>query len=278
MYKIIGADKKEYGPVTTEQVREWIAQGRANATSLVQVEGSAEWKPLSAFPEFAGSFGSAPSTPPSLNPADSQRLADEIVARDYTLDISNCLSRAWTLMQTDFWPIVGVSALVFLIVGVAGAAYVGLVLTGPLLGGLYWYYLKKIHGERAEIGDAFAGFTISFLQLFLGGLVSSVLIAVGFAVCILPGIYLSVAWQFALPLIIDRKIEFWPAMELSRKVISKHWWSFLGFAIVLALVNLAGVLACFVGVFVTAPLTMIALTYAYEDIFRAPVTTPVNPV
>jgi len=278
MYKIIGADKKEYGPVTTEQVREWIAQGRANATSLVQAEGSAEWKPLSAFPEFADSFANAPSTPPSLNASDPQRLADEIIARDYTLDISHCLSRAWALMQTDFWPIVGVSALVFLIVGVAGAAYVGLVLTGPLLGGLYWYYLKKMRGERAEIGDAFAGFTISFLQLFLGGLVSSVLIAVGFAVCILPGIYLSVAWQFALPLIIDKKIEFWPAMELSRKVISKHWWSFLGFAIVMVLVNFAGVLACFVGVFVTAPLTMIALTYAYEDIFRAPVSTPVNPV
>lgn len=278
MYKIIGADKKEYGPVTIDQVREWIAQGRANAASLVQAEGSAEWKPLSAFPEFADSFATAPSTPPSLNASDPQRLADEIIARDYTLDISHCLSRAWALMQTDFWPIVGVSALVFLIVGVAGAAYVGLVLTGPLLGGLYWYYLKKIHGERAEVGDAFAGFTISFLQLFLGGLVSSVLIAVGFAVCILPGIYLSVAWQFALPLIIDKKIEFWPAMELSRKVISKHWWSFLGFAIVMVLVNFAGVLACFVGVFVTAPLTMIALTYAYEDIFRAPVTTPVNPV
>lgn len=278
MYKIIGADKKEYGPVTADQVRQWIAQGRANASSLVQAEGSSDWKPLGEFPEFANSFSGAPSTPPPLNTSDTQRLADEIIARDYTLDISNCLSRAWALMQKDFWPIVGVSALLFLVVAASNAAYVGIVLNGPLLGGLYLYYLKKIRGERAEIGDAFSGFSVAFLQLFLGSLVSSLLIGVGFFFCVLPGIYLAIAWKFTLPLIADKRIDFWPAMELSRRVISKHWWSFLGFAIVMVLVNFVGVLACFVGVFITAPLTMIALTYAYEDIFRSPVATPVNPV
>ena len=31
MYKILGADQKEYGPVTAEELRIWIAQGRAAA-------------------------------------------------------------------------------------------------------------------------------------------------------------------------------------------------------------------------------------------------------
>src|ERR1035437_8448144 len=53
MCKIIGADKKEYGPVSADQLHQWISEGRANAQSLVQLVGSAEWKPLSAFPEFA---------------------------------------------------------------------------------------------------------------------------------------------------------------------------------------------------------------------------------
>ncbi len=38
MYKIIGADGKEYGPVTSEQVRQWITEGRANAQTKVQPE------------------------------------------------------------------------------------------------------------------------------------------------------------------------------------------------------------------------------------------------
>src|SRR5947209_4441866 len=52
MYKLVGADQREYGPVTSEQVRDWIAQGRANGQTLASFEGSA-WKPLSTYPEFA---------------------------------------------------------------------------------------------------------------------------------------------------------------------------------------------------------------------------------
>jgi len=53
MYKLLGADQKEYGPVTSDQLRSWIAQGRANAQSKLQPVGSTDWKPLTDFPEFA---------------------------------------------------------------------------------------------------------------------------------------------------------------------------------------------------------------------------------
>ncbi len=52
MYKIIGADGKEYGPVNADQIRQWIAEGRVNAQTKAQAEGSAEWTPLGEFPEF----------------------------------------------------------------------------------------------------------------------------------------------------------------------------------------------------------------------------------
>ena len=35
MYKIIGADKKEYGPITADQLRQWLAEGRVNKTDRV---------------------------------------------------------------------------------------------------------------------------------------------------------------------------------------------------------------------------------------------------
>ena len=41
MYTIVGADGREYGPATADQVRRWIAEGRANAQTRVRVEGSA---------------------------------------------------------------------------------------------------------------------------------------------------------------------------------------------------------------------------------------------
>jgi hypothetical protein len=64
-YTIIGGDQKQYGSVTADNIRQWIAEGRLSAQSLVQAHGDSEWKPLSAFPEFAAALaaGSAPPLP-----------------------------------------------------------------------------------------------------------------------------------------------------------------------------------------------------------------------
>lgn len=67
MYKIIGADQKEYGPVSSDQIRQWIISGRVNAQTKAQMEGG-EWKTLGDFPEFAALFGSNPGAPPMAPP------------------------------------------------------------------------------------------------------------------------------------------------------------------------------------------------------------------
>jgi hypothetical protein len=66
-YKILGADQKEYGPVTADVLRQWIAQGRAVSNTSVQVEGSTEWKPLSSYPEFADAFAATQLPPLRLD-------------------------------------------------------------------------------------------------------------------------------------------------------------------------------------------------------------------
>ena len=52
MYKVKGADQKDYGPISAEQVRQWIAENRLNRFSLAQGGESAGWKPLGQFPEL----------------------------------------------------------------------------------------------------------------------------------------------------------------------------------------------------------------------------------
>lgn len=61
MYRIIGGDQREYGPVSVEELRRWIIEGRLHANSLVRPEGAAEWKPLSSFPELAALLSAAPA-------------------------------------------------------------------------------------------------------------------------------------------------------------------------------------------------------------------------
>lgn len=59
MYKIIGADGREYGPVTAEVLCEWIVQGRANAETRVLPPGSPDWKRLGELAEFQAALNTA---------------------------------------------------------------------------------------------------------------------------------------------------------------------------------------------------------------------------
>jgi predicted Ser/Thr protein kinase len=227
---------------------------------------------------IAGSAAPTPSPPP-----DAAAFIREVSSRDYQLDIGSCLRRGWTLVKNDFWPLVGLYALVFALLCMANGfsvsasqshappaqtlSIVALLVHGPLMGGLYLYFLRKVRREPTTVDTAFVGFSHRFLHLFLGAFVSFLLIGLGIVCFILPGIYLMVAWLFTLPLIVDKRLDFWSAMELSRKVVSKHWWKFFGFYLVLLLLKIAGFVALCVGIFVAGPIAVAALMYAYEDIF-----------
>ena len=78
MYKIIGTDGQQYGPIGADQIRQWIAEKRANAHTLAQSEGSTEWKPLISFPEFTFIFQAAP--PLTAAPGSNPRASNKIVA------------------------------------------------------------------------------------------------------------------------------------------------------------------------------------------------------
>lgn len=67
MYKIIGADQKEYGPVSSDQIQQWITSGRVNAQTRAQLDGG-EWKKLGDFPEFAALLDSGGGVPPMVAP------------------------------------------------------------------------------------------------------------------------------------------------------------------------------------------------------------------
>lgn len=313
MYKIIGADQKEYGPVSADQLRQWIAEGRAGGASLVRPEGANEWQPLSAFPEFADALrGTVPTAGPALVQNQGTGLAHEVLSRDYDLDIGGCISRAWSLLKGNFGLIFGGAAIYLLVQGgiallsqipIVGIllSLANLVITGPLLGGLYLFLLKNIRHQASDIGDIFSGFQISFGQLVLGHIVTSLLTglaalpgaalvaypavlmarhnavsaplivwaALGFVLAFIPIIYFSVSWIFSLTLIIDRQMDFWPAMGASRKMVGKHWGAVFALMVVCGLINVAGICACCIGIFLSVPLTMAALMYAYETIFSA---------
>lgn len=71
MYKIIGADQKQYGPVSANDLRQWMAEGRVNGQTLIQAEGQADWRPLSSYPEFSDVAAPVPGGAPLMAGATS---------------------------------------------------------------------------------------------------------------------------------------------------------------------------------------------------------------
>jgi hypothetical protein len=141
MYKIRGADGKDYGPVTAQVLREWIAQRRLASTSLVQLEGTTDWKPLSAFPEFAADL---PATPPPQVSTGPAPVAFAPGGKTSGLAISSLVLGVLGLFSC------GVTALVGLILGIVS--------------------LVKINGSKGQLrgkGLAIAGICVSAFFLLL---------------------------------------------------------------------------------------------------------------
>jgi hypothetical protein len=101
MYKILGADQKEYGPITADTLQQWIAERRANGQTMVCLDGATEWKPLAAFPEFSGAlnktFGpnipTGAAMPPAVTPvAEGQKKGLAITSLVLgILSVATCL-------------------------------------------------------------------------------------------------------------------------------------------------------------------------------------------
>jgi len=323
MYRIIGGDKQIYGPVTAEELRHWLAEGRLNAQTQVQAEGSTEWKPLSEHPELQQMLNAMGHAPPITSSAVPTVIAPvtEFVDRDYDLDIGGCVSRAYELFKSNFGIVFGGVA-IYISIQIAFSAFgqipvlgallslANLVISGPLMGGVYLLLLKVIRGQPATVGDIFLGFQTRFLQLMLGYIVAASLTGVaaipglipaGFAtfmmvrahevsavylvigligllIILVPVMYLAVAWVFTVPLIADKRMDFWPAMSASRKTVTRHWWTVFALLVIMGLINVAGFLCCCVGLFFSLPLSLTAMMYAYEDIFSSRQTQATQPI
>jgi prepilin-type processing-associated H-X9-DG protein len=137
MYRILGADGKEYGPVTAEVLRQWISQGRANAQTKIKPEGAADWQPLASVPEFEALLSAAPgAAPPAPSPAPPAAAKTSAMA---------------------------ITSLVMGILGLCGITAV----VGLILGIISLVKINRSGGRLSGQGLAIAGICVSgFMLLF----------------------------------------------------------------------------------------------------------------
>ncbi|MFC3415606.1 DUF2189 domain-containing protein [Algoriphagus hitonicola] len=199
------------------------------------------------------------------------RKIEEILSKPIHFDIDKALRRGWELFKTQpailivyTIVVVGFSAAASLFLGDFSSIFS--LFVGPALTAGYYLLANRIsRNDSVEFMDSFEGFKFWF-PVVVVSLVTGLLTILGAILLILPGIYLGVAYTFAMPMVIFGGYEFWMAMELSRKLITKIWWRFFLFLLLLLVINLVGALFLLVGLLVTIPTSYMILYAAFEEL------------
>jgi uncharacterized membrane protein len=185
------------------------------------------------------------------------------------------LSEGWEMTKSDLINYI----LLALIVSIGGNVTGG-ILTGPLMVGFFYVVFKRMRNpsEPITVSEVSKGFEF-FVPALLAAIVSGLFISVGFVLCIVPGFFVAAMYLFVYPLILEKRLDFWQAMETSRKKVMENLVGFTGFVLAVAGVQLLGALVFGVGTLVTTPTILCALAVAYRDVFGLEAeTAPAQPV
>lgn len=208
----------------------------------------------------------------------------------HTLSIGDCIRFGWETFKQRPWILIGAFVLAMVIAGLPSAfgpqptvgpdgqiipppastlgAIVALVsiAVSVLVGlGLATFSLRahdNING--VQIADLW---NPGPFWRFLGAYILTVIaIALGFLALIIPGIILSMGLAFVSYLVVDRGLGPIESMKESWRITKGHKWQLLLLFLALLGINLLGILALLIGVFVTVPITMLAFAHAYRTL------------
>lgn len=156
------------------------------------------------------------------------------------------------------------------IIAILGVVFFGVVavlvvLQAGIQGGAQLFWLRLVRGQAAEINHA--GRVIPLLiPLIFTNMLMWVIIMGGYLALIIPGIMLTLGFQFAALIILDKNLHYVDALKASWRMTRGHKWELLVLVFLLGLLNFAGVLACCVGVFVTTAIATGAVVIMYDRI------------
>ena len=168
------------------------------------------------------------------------------------------LGEGWDIVKADLGMYILITLIFFLLNSVP-------LIQGALIAGFHIYTMKKLMRRNPEFADFFKGFNF-FLPTLIASILIGVFVFLGTLCFIIPGVVIAAMYKFTYLFIIDKRMDFWPAMKASHAVVRNDYFGFTMFLILAFLVNVLGFLCLLVGLLVTVPMTFAAITVAYREI------------
>lgn len=226
---------------------------------------------------------------------DGQALTiEQALSRGYDFNIGDLISEAWQRTKGTKGIIIGgfivfyvvllvasfVFGGIFSLIGLTGgeefgmAAIIAQMLVGifasalayPFMAGINMVGIRRAADQPISFNEIFSHFGRT-VPLLITAVVMMVLVYLGMILLILPGLYLSIAYMLAIPLVVERGLSPWQALEASRKAISQHWFKVFGLFLLLGLIVGLSAIPLGIGLVWTIPLMIIAMGILYRTIF-----------
>lgn len=168
-----------------------------------------------------------------------------------TASVGACLSGAWNLYKKNLVTHVVCTFLLMVVSGMSGG-----LLLGPMLVGYMRMIEREDRGEAVQIGDIFRGFD-DFVPAFVAGLISTLVVSLGFFLCFIPGLLIMALPSVALYRVARGERDGVAAFNQAWRTVTGNLGSAFVCALVLGVVGGLGFLLCWVGALVTLPLSTI---------------------
>ena len=200
------------------------------------------------------------------------------------VDIGGSISYGWNKFTQNLGPLIVAVLLVFIVDGIVGGIgtafnswflqlvwqLIGVVIGAVVTYGLITIALKIVNGETPEFGDVVpSGPMVG--NYAVTAIIVQIITAIGFYLCIIPGIIAATFLLFAHFAVLDEGLAPGDAIKRSIDLVKPNFGGVLGFMVVAFLINVVGVILCCVGLFATWPLTIVAGAYVYKGLKGQPV-------
>ena len=198
--------------------------------------------------------------------AESWRLTSGVkgtfvAAYGMMLLISFGLSIGFTLLQV----LLGLAGIPSAALGMASQLTVTVALY-PVVAGIVMIGVYRASGLPVRYKMIF-GFFQYAVPIIIVNVLVTIFTVVGFLLLLLPGIYLAIAYVLAVPLVADRGMQPWQAMEASRRAVGRHWFKIFGLYLVMGMIVLVSVIPLGIGMIWTVPMAIILNGVLFRTVF-----------
>ena len=180
--------------------------------------------------------------------------------------VGGAYSHAWQILRIDFWPLLLIGVVAWLLGGAVGAGLqrgpggqvVGTLyqwLVGaPIFYGAAYAWLRAVRGQKPELSDLFVPFQRNWVSVVVSDILLTIILFVGFILLIVPGIFLAVRLSFVPFLVVDEGKGPVEALTESFNRTAGYGWTLFGAFLLGVLIVIVGFILLIIG---SIPATML---------------------